>query len=191
MPVQKLSTAFGTDTSIPLEFDSETVQKYLDSKAGQGTFRGEWTHGKSVSSAYWDPRGRSVVSTSYDDQLRCEAHCFSFTPCFVEDDGWTVWDLDTAKFNKSSTAVIPKPFSSIKHDCQTVHIPFLAWDVGIEYPYNRRGDGWQSCVPNGLLTRMPSLISLLVIWGILWISTLAKATSSQSWQTDPSKLDFL
>ena len=93
IPIQKLSTAFGTDKSTPFDFDSATVQKYLDSKVGQGTLRGEWTHGKSVSSAYWDPRGRSIVSTSYDDQLRCEACFLNFFCVFLKmmDEQYGIW----------------------------------------------------------------------------------------------------
>lgn len=62
--------------SAPLEFDSETVTEFLDTKKGKGCLRGEWRHDKSVSSAYWDPRGRSIVSTSYDDTLRCVSTSF-------------------------------------------------------------------------------------------------------------------
>lgn len=38
-----------------------------------------------------------------------------------------MWDLDFAKFNHSNSATIPKPFISIKHNCQTVCILVLAW----------------------------------------------------------------
>lgn len=55
----------------PLDFDADIVNEYLDSDAGKGGFRAEYKHDKSASSAYWDPRGRSIVSTSYDDTLRC------------------------------------------------------------------------------------------------------------------------
>ena len=54
------------------EFDSSTVSKYIESKKGKGTLRAEWRHDKSVSSAYWDPQGRQIVSTCYDDTLRCK-----------------------------------------------------------------------------------------------------------------------
>lgn len=54
-------------SSGPFEFDFETVQK-----KASGALRGEHVHGKSVTSAFWDPRGRSIVSTSYDDTLRSE-----------------------------------------------------------------------------------------------------------------------
>ncbi|KIM87143.1 hypothetical protein PILCRDRAFT_815601 [Piloderma croceum F 1598] len=110
IPVESLSTAFTKDTSTPVEFDAETVNKFLDSKKGEGCLRGEWTHGKSVSSAYWDPRGKSIVSTCYDDTLRC-AFC---AMCIL-----ALWDLDTAKFNSSPSAPLPKPFSQIRHNCQT------------------------------------------------------------------------
>lgn len=56
----------------PNEIDSEAVDRLLASKSGQSTIRARWSHNKSVSSAYWDPRGRTIVSTSYDDNIRCE-----------------------------------------------------------------------------------------------------------------------
>ena len=62
-----------------LNFDSSIVQEYCASKVGKGAFRGEWKHDKSASSAYWDPRGRQIVSTSYDDTLRCASIYFYFT----------------------------------------------------------------------------------------------------------------
>lgn len=52
------------------EFSSEVVTEYRKSKKGAACLRGEWRHDRSVSSAYWDPRGRSIVSTSYDDAIR-------------------------------------------------------------------------------------------------------------------------
>ena len=48
-----------------LDFDVD-----VESAKGKGTLRGEYEHGKSASSAFWDPRGRQIVSTSYDDTLR-------------------------------------------------------------------------------------------------------------------------
>lgn len=53
-----------------LDFDLDIVEKFIESAKGKGTLRGEYEHGKSVSSAFWDPRGRQIVSTSYDDTLR-------------------------------------------------------------------------------------------------------------------------
>lgn len=53
----------------------EDVVKYDTSRAGKGTSLAQWPHGKSVSAAYWDARGRSIVSTCYDDKLR---RAFSF-----------------------------------------------------------------------------------------------------------------
>ena len=53
-----------------LDFDFERIDAFCGSRPGKACRRGEFIHGKSVSSAYWDPRGRSVVSTSYDDTLR-------------------------------------------------------------------------------------------------------------------------
>ena len=79
MPVSLLGddaegSSDGNDSAQgPLDFDAGIVNEYLDSDAGKGGLRGEYKHDKSASSAYWDPRGRSIVSTSYDDSLRCRS----------------------------------------------------------------------------------------------------------------------
>ena len=53
-----------------LEADNEVVDRFLMSKPGQGTVVAEYEHGQSASSAYWDPSGTRIVSTSYDSRLR-------------------------------------------------------------------------------------------------------------------------
>ncbi|KAG2078259.1 WD40 repeat-like protein [Suillus decipiens] len=89
-----------TSTSGPYQLSQDTVEDLVQSKKGKGTVRGMFQHGKSVSSAYWDPRGRSIVSTSYDDSIR-------------------LWDLDVAKYNSSPAFPSFTPFRGIKHNCQT------------------------------------------------------------------------
>ncbi|KAL0946835.1 hypothetical protein HGRIS_013003 [Hohenbuehelia grisea] len=89
----------GTSTS-PAEVSSETVNAYIASTKGKGCMRSEWRHDKSVSSAYWDPRGRGIVSTSYDDTLR-------------------LWDVKPSWFKSSSSFPTSRPFSRIRHNCQT------------------------------------------------------------------------
>ena len=56
--------------SIPVD----RVQAHMNAKKGDGKalHRGAWQHGKSCSAAYWDPWGRRVLTTSYDDKLRGE-----------------------------------------------------------------------------------------------------------------------
>ncbi|KAH7921730.1 WD40 repeat-like protein [Leucogyrophana mollusca] len=98
------SDSGGTNVDGPpqtgAEFSFDTVQEFVESKKGKGCLRGEFSHGKSVSSAYWDPRGRSIVSTSYDDTLR-------------------LWEFDAAKYNSSTAFPSFTPFSRMKHNCQT------------------------------------------------------------------------
>ena len=53
-----------------LDFEVDIVNDYASDTTGKGLLRAEFPHFKSVSSAYWDPRGRQIVSTSYDDTLR-------------------------------------------------------------------------------------------------------------------------
>jgi hypothetical protein len=59
-----------TPRSGVLELELEDVEKLDKTKDGTTTLRAAFKHDKSVTSAYWDPRGRSIVSTSYDDVLR-------------------------------------------------------------------------------------------------------------------------
>ncbi|KAG7092509.1 hypothetical protein E1B28_008860 [Marasmius oreades] len=96
--VRKFQTLVSKST--PIEFDHETVHQFIDSPKGAGCLRAEWRHDKSVSSAYWDPRGRSIVSTSYDDALR-------------------VWDFDSSVFESNDKFSSSRPVHRIKHDCQT------------------------------------------------------------------------
>ncbi|EJF66005.1 WD40 repeat-like protein [Dichomitus squalens] len=86
--------------SHPSEVDAEAIDKLMATKRGQSTVRARWAHGKSVSSAYWDPRGRSIVSTSYDDTIR-------------------LWDVKPSLFDKDAPFPSSRPFSQIKHNCQT------------------------------------------------------------------------
>ena len=67
MPLNLLS-----DETQPATYENEMVEKHIESSKGKDATVAVWQHGKSVSSAYWDPRGRSIVSTSYDDKLRGE-----------------------------------------------------------------------------------------------------------------------
>jgi len=64
-------------TSLPYE----KVGKYMDSAKGKGLLRASYQHSKSCSAAYWDPWGRRILTTSYDDKLRSE--CFTLPHCMV------------------------------------------------------------------------------------------------------------
>lgn len=68
--LQKISVP--DDKPPPIEISGEDMEAFLSTKTGKACMRGEWRHDKSVSSAYWDPHGRRIVSTSYDDTIRCE-----------------------------------------------------------------------------------------------------------------------
>ncbi|KAJ7219325.1 WD40-repeat-containing domain protein [Mycena pura] len=86
--------------AVDTEVDADTITEYVNSKRGKSCLRGEWRHDKSVSSAYWDPRGRYIVSTSYDDNLR-------------------LWDITPDKFASSAPFPSSRPFGRIRHNCQT------------------------------------------------------------------------
>ncbi|WVQ67137.1 uncharacterized protein L199_005332 [Kwoniella botswanensis] len=107
------------DTHLTGETPYEEVSKYMHSKKGQGLLRASWQHGKSCSSAYWDPWGRRVLTTSYDDKLR-------------------VWSL------QPSSLLLPTPLSpshfqpskQIPHNCQTgrwLTILRAQWSLNMDY----------------------------------------------------------
>jgi len=98
-PTRKRQASSST-TADPSVFDYETTQAFYKSKQGHGLLRAEWSHDKSVSSAYWDPRGRSIVSTSYDDNIR-------------------IWDINSSAFKGDGPFKSSRPFCKIKHNCQT------------------------------------------------------------------------
>ncbi|KAI5123334.1 hypothetical protein M0805_001759 [Coniferiporia weirii] len=88
-----------TKLGFPPTVDFDDMQERLSSPKGKGLLMAEWPHNKSVSAAFWDPRGRSIVSTSYDDKLR-------------------IWDVETG-LKQRKTIRSFKPFCSIRHNCQT------------------------------------------------------------------------
>ena len=95
------------------------MEEFCEGADGSTALRAEWAHKKSVSSAYWDPRGRSIVSTSYDDTIRC----VSF-PCALRVDivfiGIAVWDINSSALDSDDKFASSRPFKQISHDCQTV-----------------------------------------------------------------------
>lgn len=54
----------------------ERTLSYREGVKGKGLLRASFEHGKSCSAAYWDPWGRRILTTSYDDRLRsrCTEH---------------------------------------------------------------------------------------------------------------------
>ncbi|KAH8116932.1 WD40 repeat-like protein [Phellopilus nigrolimitatus] len=83
----------------PLTNELDEMEEYMSSPKGKKALVAEWPHNKSVSAAYWDPRGRSIVSTSYDDKLR-------------------IWDV-ADELKRGGSFRSSKPFCSIQHNCQT------------------------------------------------------------------------
>lgn len=58
------------DTYPSSSIGSDKVGNYMSSNKGKGLHRASYQHGKSCSAAYWDPWGRRILTTSYDDKLR-------------------------------------------------------------------------------------------------------------------------
>ncbi|KZO95829.1 WD40 repeat-like protein [Calocera viscosa TUFC12733] len=69
-------------------------------KRGYGLLKAQFEHKASASSAYWDPSGRKIVSTSYDDHVR-------------------VWELLGDSLAREAPYQVFKPRRQISHNCQT------------------------------------------------------------------------
>ena len=65
-------TAAHLDTHPSSNVGYDKVSHLMGSAKGKGLLRASFQHGKSCSAAYWDPWGRRVLTTSYDDKLRGE-----------------------------------------------------------------------------------------------------------------------
>ena len=101
-----------------LDFYGETVAEFIGSEKGKSCLRGEFLHNKSATAAYWDPRGRQIVSTSYDDTLRCK-YCGRFCSLMLMAFFCTVWSLDAASLDQDKSFKSFEPISKIRHNCQT------------------------------------------------------------------------
>ncbi|EJD52938.1 WD40 repeat-like protein [Auricularia subglabra TFB-10046 SS5] len=88
------------DETYPIDIEYDRVDEFLKSKNGKGTVKGEWSHGKSVSSAFWNATGRFIVSTCYDDELR-------------------YWNVRPDQVARSGALGSFRPLGSLSHDCQT------------------------------------------------------------------------
>ncbi|KAF7795619.1 hypothetical protein EIP86_006784 [Pleurotus ostreatoroseus] len=100
--VRKLEKiAVPDDKPAPIEITGEDIEAYMETKEGKSCMRGEWRHDKSVSSAYWDPHGRRIVSTSYDDTIR-------------------LWDIKPDFLRRDAPFPTFRPLGHIKHNCQTI-----------------------------------------------------------------------
>lgn len=124
------STLSGQSSSLPhdthptRESDYNTVTSYLASPRGKGLMRAKWQHGKSCSSAYWDPWGRRILTTSYDDHLRV----------FNVDPGSSLVD-DRAVGSLLQPNGF-KPTKVVRHNCQTgrwLTILRAQWSLNMEY----------------------------------------------------------
>ncbi|WVO12493.1 hypothetical protein L204_100093 [Cryptococcus depauperatus] len=107
------------ETNPTHETDYDAIVKYLGSAKGRGLMRAKWQHGKSCSSAYWDPWGRRILTTSYDDNLRI----FNVNPQSLLLDT----PLPSAAFN---------PTKTLKHNCQTgrwLTILRAQWSLNMDY----------------------------------------------------------
>ena len=98
------------------------MEEFCKGTYGPTTLRAEWAHKKSVSSAYWDPRGRSIVSTSYDDKIRRVSfpRALRVKVVLIR---IAVWDVKSSALDSDEKFPSSRPFEEISHDCQTVRAP--------------------------------------------------------------------
>ncbi|KAH6918530.1 WD40-repeat-containing domain protein [Coprinopsis sp. MPI-PUGE-AT-0042] len=80
--------------------DWASVSQYIGTDDGASALRADWNHDKSATAAAWDPRGKRLVSTSYDDNIR-------------------IWDWDKKVFKADEKFPSSRPITKIRHSCQT------------------------------------------------------------------------
>ncbi|KAI0810927.1 WD40-repeat-containing domain protein [Irpex lacteus] len=105
--LQTLSKTRPDPVEIPFDEIEEVVQAQTSNVKGgkggkgmKGLMRGEWRHGQSASSAYWDPHGRRVVSTSYDNSIK-------------------LWDIPPSFLQNPGPFPTFRPATTVTHNCQT------------------------------------------------------------------------
>ncbi|KAI0692398.1 WD40-repeat-containing domain protein [Cytidiella melzeri] len=97
--VRKLHS-LGKGRPSPVEIKFEEIEEKTQAKDNKSLMRAEWRHGQSASSAYWDPHGRRIVSTSYDNTIR-------------------LWDVNPAFMQRAGSFPTFRPAATFKHNCQT------------------------------------------------------------------------
>ncbi|OCF40777.1 WD repeat-containing protein [Kwoniella heveanensis CBS 569] len=115
----EVNVSTSSDSHVTGETEYDKVAKYMSTSKGKGLLRASWQHGKSCSSAYWDPWGRRVLSTSYDDKLR-------------------VWSLNPQSLLLDSPLAPShfQPSKQIPHNCQTgrwLTILRAQWSLNMDY----------------------------------------------------------
>jgi hypothetical protein len=111
--------------SEPTTYDTDEIDKFLDTPKGKNTLRGEWRHDRAVGSAYWDSHGKRIVSTSYDNNLRRELapmSCLAINLFMIP----IVWDFSVKALKGTGLVPTMRPHAVVKHDCQTVGIPITS-----------------------------------------------------------------
>ncbi len=116
----------------------EKVGQHLNSAKGKGLLRASFQHGKSCSAAYWDPWGRRVLSTSYDDRLRGE---LPLRPDQIDPSltmSIAVWTLNPQSMLLDAPLAPShfQPSRTYPHNCQTgrwLTILRAQWSLNMDY----------------------------------------------------------
>ena len=109
------------DTAIQ-EAGETAMDTFLTSDEGANTCRGEWIHNQSCSSAYWSPLGDQIVSTSYDNHLRCKELRVYVTILTLY---YLVWTQKGSEVDDTGKFHSMRPQKQIDHNCKTVR--FCVW----------------------------------------------------------------
>ncbi|KAL7418571.1 hypothetical protein Q5752_007029 [Cryptotrichosporon argae] len=102
VPKRESDTAAHVETHPNSSIGNEAIAAHMAGSKGKGLMRAAYQHGKSCSAAYWDPWGRRILTTSYDDKLR-------------------VWTLNPQSLMLDSPLAAShfQPSRVVPHNCQT------------------------------------------------------------------------
>lgn len=130
----------------PFEINADQIQELSESKKGKAVVRGEWRHGKSVTAGYWDPHGRRIVSTSYDDTIRSEFTMFIPSPLLI-DCRFTQYGISSRKSCKQmSSSLAPALRMNFTTTARpsVVHVFTPKCNMFIEYVAGQMGHSFAS-----------------------------------------------
>ena len=124
-----------TNTRPTSSIGNEKVYNYMHSNKGKGLLRASFQHGKSCSAAYWDPWGRRILTTSYDDKLRGATSPALERAELID---CAVWTTDPSSFGSDAPLAAGQfqPSRIIPHNCQTgrwLTILRAQWSLNMDY----------------------------------------------------------
>lgn len=134
-------TAAHLDTHPTSTVSYDRISTLMSSAKGKGLLRSSFQHEKSCSAAYWDPWGRRILTTSYDDRLRgpcADLYVCNSIDIVLADVEKTVWSMNPQwlEVDEPLSPTHFQPTLKLPHNCQTgrwLTILRAQWSLNMDY----------------------------------------------------------